>query len=89
MAIAGTEWLILGALTLLAIIFLPNSMVDLGRGVGKAVGEFKSGKSQVSQLEHDGVLAETTEKLGIRTEGKKTPNRIIEEILARASRDTH
>ncbi len=88
MAIAGTEWLILGAITLLVIIFLPNSMVDLGRGVGKAVSEFKSGKSQVSQLEHDGLLAETAEKLGIRTEGK-TPNRIIEEILARASRDTH
>jgi len=88
MAIAGTEWLILGALTLLAIIFLPNSMVDLGRGVGKAVGEFKSGKSQVSQLEHDGLLAETAEKLGIRTEGK-TGNRIVEEIPARASRDSH
>ena len=88
MAIAGTEWLILGAITLLVIIFLPNSMVDLGRGVGKAVSELKSGKSQVRQLEHDGLLAETAEKLGIRTEGK-TPNRIIEEILARASHDTH
>ena len=88
MAIAGTEWLILGAITILAMIFLPNSMVDLGRGVGKAVSEFKSGKNQVIQVEHDGLLAETAKKLGIRTEGK-TPNRIIEEILARASRDTH
>ena len=88
MAIAGTEWLILGAITLLAIIVLPNSKVDLGRGVGKAVSEFKSCKNQVIQVEHDGILAETAEKLGIRTEGK-TPNRIIEEILARASRDTH
>ena len=88
MAIAGTEWLILGAITLLAIIVLPNSMVDLGRGVGKAVSEFKSGKNQVIQVEHDGLLAETAKKLGIRTEGK-TPNRIIEEILARASRDSH
>jgi len=87
MAIAGTEWLILGAITLLAIIFSPSSMVDLGRGVGRAVSEFKSGKSQVIQVEHDGILAETAEKLGIRTEGK-TPNRIIEEILARASRDS-
>ncbi len=88
MAIAGTEWLILGAITLLVIIFSPSSMVDLGRRVGRAVSEFKSGKSQVIQVEHDGLLAETAEKLGIRTEGK-TPNRIIEEILARASRDTH
>ncbi len=88
MAIAGTEWLILGAITLLAIIVLPDSMVDLGRGVGKAVSEFKGGKSQAVQIEHDGLLAETAEKLGIRTEGK-TPNQIIEEILARASRDSH
>ncbi len=88
MAIAGTEWLILGAITFLAIIFLPNSMVDLGRGVGKAVSEFKSDKNQVIQVEDDGLLAETAEKLGIRTEGK-TPNRIIEEILARISRDSH
>jgi len=87
MAIAGTEWLILGAITLLAIIVLPDSMVDLGRG-RKAVSEFKSGKSQVIQVEHDGLLAETGEKLGIRTEGK-TPNQIIEEILSRASRDSH
>ncbi len=88
MAIAGTEWLILGAITLLAIIFLPNSIDDLGRGVGKAVSEFKSGKSQVIQVEHFGLLAETAKKLGIRTEGKP-PNQIIEEILARASRDSH
>ncbi len=88
MAIAGTEWLILGAITLLVIIFSPSSMVDLGRRVGRAVSEFKSGKSKVIQVEHDGILAETAEKLGIRTEGK-TPNRIIEETLARVSRDSH
>ena len=87
MAIAGTEWLILGAITLLVIIFSPSSMVDLGRRVGRAVSEFKSGKSQAVQIEHECFLAETAEKLGIRTEGK-TPNRIIEEILARASRDS-
>ncbi len=86
MAIAGTEWLLLGAIAVLLIRFRPNSIIALARSTGKAVNEFKTGDNEA--LRQDRELAETAERLGIKTEGK-TADEISQEILARASRDNY
>ena len=88
MAIAGTEWLILGAIVLLLIMFKPNAVTDLARSVGHAVNEFKKGKQEPERVEERELLVDTAERLGISTEGKSA-SKISEEILARAGRDQH
>jgi Sec-independent protein translocase protein TatA len=88
MAIAGTEWLLLGAIALLVMMFRPDSIIALGLSAGKAVNEFKTGDNETFRQDRDELLAETAERLGIKTEGKET-REISQEILARASRDSH
>ncbi len=56
MAIAGTEWLLLGAIAFLLITFRPNSIIALARSTGKAVNEFKTGDNEA--LRQDRELAD-------------------------------
>ncbi len=88
MAITGTEWLILGAIVLLVVMFKPNAITDLARSVGRTVNEFKKGRMEPEDSEKRELLVDTAERLGIRTEGKSV-SKISEEILARAGRDQH
>ena len=89
MAVTGTEWLILGAIVLLVVMFKPNVLTDLARSVGRTVNEFKNGR-QRSEGGVDGgeLLVDTAERLGIKTEGKSS-RKISEEILAKVGRDEH
>ncbi len=87
MALAGFEWLVIGAIILIVLLFRPRVVTDLARSLGQVAAEFKRGKNEPTrQGGKDDLLAETAERLGIRTEGKN-PEQIREEILAKAGRD--
>ena len=88
MAVTGTEWLILGALVLLVVMLKPNTLTDLARSIGRTVNEFKTGRHGSDRVEGGELLADTAERLGIKTEGKSA-TKISEEILAKAARDQH
>ena len=89
MAFVGTEWLILVAIILIIFLVRPRAVTDLAKSAGQVVAEFRKGKRDSEKVQKDeGLLAETAEKLGIKTEGK-TSSQIREEILAKASRDEH
>jgi Sec-independent protein translocase protein TatA len=88
MAIAGTEWLLLGAIAFLLMMFKPNAIAALIRSMGKTAREFKTGEYGAFREERDELLAEAAERLGIKTKGK-TAHEISQEIMARASRGNH
>ena len=89
MAFFATEWLILAAIILIIFLVRPRAVTDLARSAGQVVAEFRKGKRESEKVREDGgLLVETAEKLGIRTEGK-TPGQLREEILAKAGRDEH
>jgi len=89
LAFVGTEWLILVAIILIIFLVRPRAVTDLAKSAGQVVAEFRKGKRDSEKVQKDeGLLAETAEKLGIKTEGK-TSSQIREEILAKASRDEH
>lgn len=89
MAFVGTEWLILAGIILVIFLVRPRAVTDLARSAGQVVAEFRKGRRDSEKVRKDeGLLAETAEKLGIRTEGK-TPSQLREEILAKAGRDEH
>jgi len=86
MAIAGFEWIVVGAIILLVFLLRPRAITDLARSFGQVVAEFRKGKQDKTVVgEDDELLSETAHKLGIWTEGK-SPNQIREEILAKAGR---
>ncbi len=87
MALVGFEWIIIGAIILIVLLFRPRVITDLAKSLGQVASEFKKGKNESErQLGKEDLLAETAERLGINTEGK-TPAQIREEILAKAGRD--
>ena len=88
MALIGFEWVVIGAIVLIVFLFRPRVVTDLARSLGQAAAEFKKGKNEPKSMDRENLLAETAERLGIRTEGK-TPSQIREEILAKAGRDEH
>ena len=88
LAIVSTEWLVVAAVVLLVFLFRPKSIADLARSLGRTVAEFK-GRGQTRSLDGtDQILAETAERLGIKTEGR-TPSQVREEILAKAARNAN
>ncbi len=86
MALIGFEWVVLGAIILIVFLFRPRAVTDLARSLGQVVAEFRKGKQSEKDPKQEELLAETAERLGIRTQGK-TPTQIREEILAKAGRD--
>ena len=89
MLFVGIEWLILVAIILIIFLVRPRAVTDLAKSAGQVVAEFRKGKRDSEKVQKDeGLLADTAEKLGIKTEGK-TSSQIREEILAKASRDEH
>ncbi len=86
MALIGFEWVVLGAIILIVFLFRPRAVTDLARSLGQVVAEFRKGKQSEKDPKQEELLAETAERLGIKTEDK-TPTQIREEILAKAGRD--
>ncbi len=87
MALVGFEWIVIGAIILIVLLFRPRVITDLAKSLGQVAAEFKKGKNESErQLGNEDLLAETAERLGIKTQGK-TPAQIREEILAKAGRD--
>lgn len=87
MAIAGFEWLVVGAIILLVFLFRPRAITDLARSMGQVVAEFRKEKQGEMKLGGaDELLAETAKKLGIGTEGKSS-GQIGKEILAKAGHE--
>ena len=87
MALAGTEWIIVGALIVFLFFLLrPRAITDMAKSIGQVAAEFKKGErgSERTKKAPD-LLSETAERLGIATEGKSS-SQIREEILARTSR---
>lgn len=80
------EWVVIGAIIVI-LLFRPKSVTELARSLGQVVAEYRKSRQDTQQGEgKEELLAETAEKLGIRTEGK-TPSQIREEILAKVGRD--
>ena len=81
--------MILAGIILIIFLVRPRAVTDLARGAGQVVAEFRKGKRESEKAREDGgLLVETAEKLGIKTEGK-TPSQLREEILAKAGLDEH
>ena len=73
MALLGPELLVL--LILLIILFRPRTITEIGRGLGKLVGEFKRGESEEKRRK----LVKVAEDLGIDPKGK-SEEELLEEI---------
>jgi len=73
MALLGPELLVL--LILLIILFRPRTITEIGRGLGKLVGEFRHGESAEKRRK----LVKVAEDLGIDPKGK-SEEELLEEI---------
>ncbi len=90
----GWEWIIIGAVTIVILLWGPSKIPQLAKALGRATGEFRrspkesttsmsaqamSTESVREKQENDDMLIATAKKLGISTDGK-TRQRISEEI---------
>ena len=73
MALLGPELLVL--LILLIILFRPRTITEIGRGLGKLVGEFRRGESGEKRRK----LVKVAEDLGIDPKGM-SEEELLEEI---------
>ena len=73
MALLGPELLVL--LILLIILFRPRTITEIGKGLGKLVGEFRRGESGEKRRN----LVKVAEDLGIDPKGK-SEEELLEEI---------
>jgi sec-independent protein translocase protein TatA len=89
--ISGTEWIVIGVVAIVLVLWGPKKIPELARSLGKAKGEFdvatqefdKATKLTVDRADtrtSDEILMDTAKKLGIETEGK-TLDAISQEIL--------
>lgn len=46
---SGFEWIIIAVIIIVLLLFGPQKLPELARGVGRALGEFRRGKMQVEQ----------------------------------------
>ena len=78
----GIEWIIILIIVALLLLFGPSKIPELARGIGKAMGEFRRGKSEVerqirSELAADDQrdlstrLGDAARELGIDSFGKR------------------
>ena len=89
--ISGTEWIVIGVVAIVLVLWGPKKIPELARSLGKAKGEFdvatqefeKATKITADKADtrtSDEILIDTAKKLGIQTEGK-TLDAISQEIL--------
>ncbi|MFB3888022.1 MAG: twin-arginine translocase TatA/TatE family subunit [Candidatus Bathyarchaeia archaeon] len=91
----GWEWLIIGVVAIVIIMWGPSKIPEFARALGKAKGEFNKASKEFNEAasitekkteqplrSKDEVLLETARNLGISTDGK-TRDQLAEEISAR------
>lgn len=94
----GWEWLIIGAVAIIIIIWGPSKIPELAKALGRAKGEFNKASKEFKDAStvaentpttpapqiksKDEMLLSTAKELGISTEGK-TKEQISEEISSK------
>ncbi len=81
MALSGWEWIIIGIIAVVVIMWGPSKIPELAKALGKAKGEFDKASKEFQTAatatansptvrSNDEVLLETARNLGLSTEGK-------------------
>jgi sec-independent protein translocase protein TatA len=81
MALSGWEWIIIGVIAVVVIMWGPSKIPELAKALGKAKGEFDKASKEFQNAatttansptvhSNDEVLLETARNLGLATEGK-------------------
>jgi sec-independent protein translocase protein TatA len=89
----GWEWLIIGVVAIVIIMWGPSKIPEFARALGRAKGEFEKASKEFqiaattnanvpTARSNDEILLETARNLGISTDGK-TREQISAEITAR------
>jgi sec-independent protein translocase protein TatA len=87
----GWEWLIIGVVAIVLILWGPSKIPEFAKALGRAKGEFNKAQQDSSAAltvaspnvkSKDEILLETARNLGISTDGK-TREEISEEIALR------
>jgi sec-independent protein translocase protein TatA len=90
----GWEWLIIGVVAIVIIMWGPSKIPEFARALGRAKGEFdkaskefqaaaKSSANAPKEQTNDEILLKTAHNMGISTDGK-TREQIANEIAERA-----
>lgn len=94
----GWEWIIIGIIAVVIILWGPAKIPEFARALGRAKGEFENASREFNATStqtgtpapvtttarsSDDLLIETARKLGIKTEGK-TKEQIAAEIVEKA-----
>jgi sec-independent protein translocase protein TatA len=91
----GWEWVIIGVVAIVIIMWGPSKIPEFAKALGRAKGEFDKASKEFqnaatttanspSVRSKDEVLLETAKNMGISTEGK-TKEQIAKEIAERAN----
>ncbi len=95
----GWEWIIIGIIAVVVILWGPAKIPEFARALGRAKGEFENASKEFNNAStqvttqspatnvarsSDDLLIETAKKLGIKTEGK-TRDQISAEIVQKAT----
>lgn len=95
----GWEWIIIGIVAVVVILWGPAKIPEFAKALGRAKGEFNKASKEFEDAANappstaqatattrlsDDLLIETAKKLGISTEGK-TRDQISKEIVTRVS----
>ena len=88
--LSGWEWVIIGVVAIVIIMWGPSKIPELAKALGKAKGEFDKASKEFQEAasttanapkmrSNDEILLETAQKLGIVSDGK-TREQISAEI---------
>ena len=88
--LSGWEWIIIGVVAIVIIMWGPSKIPELAKALGKAKGEFDKASKEFQEAasttanapkirSNDEILLETARNLGIATDGK-TREQISTEI---------
>jgi sec-independent protein translocase protein TatA len=91
--LSGWEWIIIGVVAIVIIMWGPSKIPELAKALGKAKGEFDKASKDFQEAastttdgpktrSNDEILLETARNLGIATDGK-TREQISAEISER------
>lgn len=99
MAIEGIEWLFIGLIAIIFLLWAPEKIPKIAQAIGKARREFEKAsrefyteierEAEVKSLkdESDEKIIEIAKSLGITTEGK-TRDEVVKEIIEKSTLKT-